>query len=123
MDTEEDDDDTNEMSNTIDDEDQGFIIGGRRLLKPKKIGESMMSKPEFLGGGGVMNSLDFGANGMNSLITLNYFQGNNANDNTYEMQYDEATERIKEASRMETALSGFLIPSSARQVMRARLSN
>ena len=39
------------------------------------------------------------------------------------MYYEETTERIKEATIMESTLNGYMIPASARRVMKARLSN
>ena len=69
-----------------------------------------------------MNSVE---NCQNSLAQ-NFLQGMNVNDTTYEIQYDDATERIKEATnmaKMESTLIGYLIPDSARKVMKARLSN
>ena len=50
VETEEEDDDLNRSSNTIDDEDQGFIVGGRRLLKPTRIRGSLASRNEFMVG-------------------------------------------------------------------------
>ena len=47
----EEDDALDRSSNTIDDEDQGFIVGGRRLLKPARItGGSVVSRNEFMTG-------------------------------------------------------------------------
>ena len=47
----EEDDELDQSSNTIDDEDQGFIVGGRRLLKPARItGGSVVSRNEFMTG-------------------------------------------------------------------------
>ena len=39
------------------------------------------------------------------------------------MYYEEATERIKEATIMESTLNGYMIPARARRVVKARLSN
>ena len=47
----EEDNELDHSSNTIDDEDQGFIIGGRRLLKPARItGGSVVSRNELMNG-------------------------------------------------------------------------
>ena len=43
-------DDLDRSSYTIDDEDQGFIVGGRRLLKPTRITGSLVSRNEFMVG-------------------------------------------------------------------------